>query len=118
MTRMLFPPYLNVGSKGAAVDWLHTLLFALGIGAIVGIERDNTYGPKTVEAVRCLQARLGFIAVSDIDGDFGPMTRKALKEQMGIDVDAIPGPGVWAIETRETLWVGSDGTAVWGRHED
>jgi len=74
-TRMLFPPFLNVGSSGAAVDVLHILLHGLGFGE--GVVRDEDYGDATVAAVKKLQEDLGF-PEAERDGNFGPATRVAL----------------------------------------
>jgi len=101
--RMLFPPYLQRGSVGAAVDALHMILFMLGLGA--GIVRDGDFGEMTESAVKKLQERLGLTG-DDVDGKFGPGTRARLKEKLGIDVEAIPGsPKMYADDTN---WVGPD----------
>ena len=86
--KMLFPPYLNQGSKGTAVMTLQQMLYALGFGK--GVVCDADYGPMTAEAVKNLQAHIGF-RLDDVDGNLGPKTRARLKAQTGIDVDAIPG---------------------------
>lgn len=114
---MLFPPYLNAGSSGAAVDALHILLCAMGYGE--EIIRDGQYGEATVTAVKKLQEDLGF-PEAERDGNFGPATRLALYHARGIGVDVIPGPdaGFEAYETLETEWVGPDGEKqTWGTDE-
>lgn len=108
-TRKLFPPFLNVGSSGAAVDVLHILLHAMGYGE--GIIRDGQYGEATAAAVKKLQEDLGF-PEAERDGNFGPATRSVLSQINGIDIDAIPGPDVFEISTRETQWVGPDGVTT------
>ena len=85
--KTLFPPYLDVGSCGTHVDVLHAILCCRGYGE--GIERDGDYGDMTVTAVKELQEDLGFEG-DDLDGNFGPKTRRALKKYRGLDVDAIP----------------------------
>lgn len=67
--KMLYPPYLNHGSRGGAVDHLHTLLDGFGFGE--GIVADLEYGQVTAERVTDLQRWLGV----EEDGDFGPTTR-------------------------------------------
>jgi peptidoglycan hydrolase-like protein with peptidoglycan-binding domain len=111
---MLFPPYLDAGSEGAAVDWLQTMLYALGCVALP-IERNGEYGQETVEAVRNLQYELGFTDVKDLDGNFGSATREALKQHKGIDVDAIPLPA-GEISLRQTTWIGPQGAGIWPLH--
>ena len=83
--KMLFPPYLNKGSHGAAVDALHLILFSLGFGQ--RLARDGEYGETTADAVRRLQNSLGCA----IDGNFGPETREALYKRHGIRVELIAG---------------------------
>ena len=100
--KMLFPPYLNFGSSGAAVDFLHSILCAKAYGG--GIVRDGEYGEATADAVRSLQRDLGFTG-DDVDGNFGPATRAALKAQKLIDVGLIPGHTKL---TCETVWINPD----------
>lgn len=77
----LFPTYLNSGSVGPAVAALQLLLRGLGYQ----IRVDGIYGPDTEKWVRNLQERL-FV---DQDGHFGPATRRALCDALGIDVDDV-----------------------------
>lgn len=108
----LFPPYLDQGSTGPAVTALQLIL--------VGMFPEQQfitgeYDEQTTVNVTVLQIRLGFEG-ADIDGNFGPGTRRRLKEQMGIDVDEIDvtlfagatnykspdGGGVWnGVQSRE-----------------
>lgn len=103
----LFPPFLEQGSSGVAVDVLHALLCSLGFGE--GIVRDCDYGPATTKAVKDLQVFLGFEG-NDVDGKFGPATRARLKDKHSLDVDLIP----WSQEFDEgDTFVCADGTFEW-----
>ena len=83
----LFPPYLDVGSTGTAVAHLQAILCSMGSeNAIV---RDGKYREATAAAVKNLQKFLGF-SRTDVDGNFGPVTRRALHLECGINVDLIP----------------------------
>ncbi|MEK7615129.1 MAG: peptidoglycan-binding protein [Patescibacteria group bacterium] len=102
LDRPLFPPRLDLGSFGGAVDALHMLLDGYGFGE--GIVPDLEYGPNTAKSVRALQTHLGFTG-EDVDGNFGPATRAALKKQHGFDVDRIG----WAPQNGITLWFDTEG---------
>lgn len=105
----LFPPYLNLGSYGGAVDVLHMLLEVLGHGE--GIVPDLQYGEVTSARVRDLQS--GLVGIES-DGNFGPATRAALKDQRGLDVDAIS----WAPQNGVTFWFDPEGTnRIWPEHK-
>lgn len=91
----LFPPYLNPGSFGGAVNALHMFLEALDFG--VDVERNLHYGAITTLQVRRLQETLGV----DSDGKFGPATRAALKAKHGIDIHSIS----WTLQDGVTMWV-------------
>lgn len=109
--KTLFPPRLDKGSSGLAVDVLHTFLCAMGYGR--DIVRDSEYGDETAAAVQKLQGDLGV----EQDGNFGPQTREALKAQRDLDVDAI----FLADGDFETTWIGEgaeEGGSVWGWEED
>lgn len=88
----LFPPMMNQGSSGTAVAVLQILLLGLAVKSdeieVGGLVADGEYGSQTAKAVMTLQTFLGF-AGEDVDGNFGPKTRKRLKEQLGIDIDSI-----------------------------
>lgn len=81
-----FPEYLDKGSRGRAVVLLQLMLQFAGLNP--KIVADGEYGEQTALAVRELQLNLGFTDV-DVDGNFGPMTRRALREQRGIDINSI-----------------------------
>lgn len=107
----VFPPYLDQGSSGPAVSVLQLILAGMfpGLQFVTG-----TYDVQTTLNVISLQTRLGFTGV-DLDGNFGPGTRDALKEQMDIDVSVLEftdfvgptdykspdGDGVWPPEDAE-----------------
>ena len=98
--KTLFSPYLDVGSNGTAVDVLQAILCGLGYGE--DIVRDGDYGEITKQAMMALQRDLGFTG-EDVDGNFGPATRAALKEQKGIDVSLIPYSDLY---DTENIWFG------------
>lgn len=102
----LFPPYLDQGSSGAAVVALQLILMGLFPGQqfVTG-----EYDEQTTINVVALQTRLGFEG-EDIDGNFGPGTRRRLKEQMGIDVDEIDAEAIPSL----TRYRSSEGDGVWG----
>lgn len=100
MSAKLFPPYLNVGSYGGAVDKLHVFLDAFGHAE--GIVPDLQYGEVTAACVRDLQRELGI----EPDGNFGPATRAALMEQCHFDVDRIS----WMPQDGITVWFDAEGT--------
>ncbi len=102
MRKKLFPPFLNPGSYGGAVDFLHMLLDGLDLGK--DVVPDLEYGPTTTQRVRDLQVSLGFTG-DDVDGKFGPGTRTAFKEKHGIDVNLIE----WAPQNGVTMWVDPEG---------
>lgn len=83
----LFPPYLNAGSTGTAVAHLQGVICSMDFGE--AIARDGEYGKVTVAAVKGLQTVLA-LGGTDVDGNFGPVTRKALKDEYVINVDLIP----------------------------
>lgn len=100
----LLPPYLDFGSEGPAVlviqVWLRGVLGHLG--KILRVPINGLYDELTAEAVQVLQReRLGFTG-KDIDGNFGPKTRKAIKEDIGIDFDEIS----FGCLLGRTLWRG------------
>ena len=90
----LFPPYLNRGSVGGAVDTLHVILEAFGFGE--GIVPDLQYGETTAARVADMQRWLEVEA----DGNFGPATRAALKAKTRCDVNAIS----WAPQDGVTVF--------------
>lgn len=105
----LFPVYLNQGSRGGAVDFLHRLLYAFGFGD--GIIADLEYGHMTYIRVQALQSWLEMDVV-DEDGHFGPRTRAALYHKTGLSVALIP----WNPKDGLTYWVGPDGKrGIWPR---
>lgn len=87
-----FPPMMNQGSSGAAVAVLQVLLLGMAVKndeiEVSELVPDGEYGKETARAVMTLQTFLGF-AGEDVDGNFGPKTRKRLDEQLGIDVNSI-----------------------------
>lgn len=91
----LFPPYMERGSAGGAVDMLHMLLDGFGFGK--GIVPDLEYGEVTEQRVRELQGWLGV----EQDGKFGPGTRTALYVRTTLDVEKI----TWAPQNGFTTWV-------------
>jgi len=88
MSDKLFPNYLNQGSKGPAVNVLGLLMVAAGYGKLGDIVLDGDYTPdgKISKAVKRFQEDY---SLKDVDGNFGPETRKEFYNQTGIDVDAL-----------------------------
>lgn len=79
----LFPKYLNQGSTGPAVAALQLFLVGVTIGK--NVEINGIYDDATAERVKDLQRDLEI----DDDGNFGPGTRSAVKNECGIDFNAI-----------------------------
>lgn len=100
MSQKLFPPFLDPGSYGGAVDKLHLILDGFGFGD--GIVPDLQYGQITTVRVAELQRWLEIV----VDGKFGPTTREALKAKTGFDVDRIN----WAPQDGVTVWFDAEGT--------
>ncbi len=88
MNGTLFPPYLIQGSEGTAVAFLQGILQAQGF-APADMVRDGVYSDTTAEAVKKLQQSCG-LKGEDLDGQFGPITRRALDEAYCIDVSLMP----------------------------
>lgn len=55
----------------------------------VAIIADGEYGEETAKGIRLFQGAVGFNG-ADVDGHFGPETRKAFLEWHRINVDEIP----------------------------
>ena len=110
----LFPKYLGRGSRGRAVVFLQYLLLAAGCNS--GITPDGEYGEETAHGVAKLQYQLGF-PITDLDGEFGTVTRAALLKRRGLDIDAIPDDlfddlfddEVLAVEPGERVGKGTEG---------
>jgi hypothetical protein len=84
---LIFPgEYLNEGSDGSGAFVLQLLLKAGGYAPEVNL--TGVYRDKTREAVKRLQRDFGFEG-EDVDGHFGPNTRKAYFEKTGINVNAL-----------------------------
>lgn len=124
--------YVQHGDTGSTVVELQNLLnAAIGSGLVV----DGDFGPKTEQAVRSYQASRGLsadgIAGPDtlgalrsgrgpiaelqrglvVDGDFGPLTKRALQRALGVADDGVVGPvTVRALQAR----VGAGVDGVWG----
>ncbi len=89
-SRRIFPPYLDQGSTGAVVNFLGLILNVLRVYGSDHIILDGDYalGGAIAEAVKELQRELGLTG-EEVDGNFGPATRAALKETYRIDVDTL-----------------------------
>ena len=86
----LFPSNrMGLGSRGPGVLLLQLALKARGSDRGRSIELNGEYDEATRTAVRKLQKALGFFNASDLDGRFGPNTRRHFAEQFGIDVEAL-----------------------------
>jgi peptidoglycan hydrolase-like protein with peptidoglycan-binding domain len=75
---LLFPLYLDQGSKGPAVNILAIALIVAGYDPLGEIIFDGNYvrGGKIAEAVKRFQWKVSITA----DGNFGPVTRRAFAE--------------------------------------
>lgn len=87
-SQLFFPEFLNQGSSGPAVRLLQLLLIMGGYNS-VAIIPDGDYGEETAKGVRLFQDAVGFNG-ADVDGNFGPATRKVFLEWHRINVNAIP----------------------------
>lgn len=95
---------LKVGSKGAAVKELQTLL---------GIAADGDFGPLTEKAVRAFQQQAGLV----VDGLAGPYTLAKLKEKKAAPVDVFDRVMEWVFEDEGGVTVSDDepgGISVYG----
>jgi lysozyme family protein len=88
------PAILKVGSKGAAVKELQTLL---------GIAADGAFGPFTEKAVRAFQAANGLA----VDGMAGPYTLSKLKEAKK-PADIFDRVMVWVFEDEGGVTISPD----------
>lgn len=78
----MVPKYMQKGSKGPHVTILQA--FLCGAGASLDIKFDQEYGNVTAAAVAEFQTTNGF----EVDGNFGPATRDAAKNNFGFDFEA------------------------------
>ncbi len=96
--KFLYPKYL-AGGHGPAQWGLQMFLLGAGFNkpysqdGVHQIERylkaDGDYGQTTCAAVRWLQRQLGFKG-RDVDGKFGPGTRRRVRQEFGFDFNKIP----------------------------
>lgn len=84
MIEKMFPVYLNQDSHGPAVVILQIILKSGGF-ADPELVVNGDYGEFTVDAVKGLQKELGV----EVDGNFGPMTRAAYLDKVGLDVNLL-----------------------------
>lgn len=82
----IFPEYLNSDSHGLAATMLAGFFAGIEFDPDKEIVPDAEYGPKLTAAVKRLQRRYGL----EQDGNFGPQTREAFKEEFGFDPDEVP----------------------------
>ena len=85
MGKMLFPEHLNKGSRGSAVALLQVILKAGGCDEGDKIVVDGEYGDNTAQAVKEFQEQYGV----EVDGNFGPETREALRREWKLNVNAL-----------------------------
>ncbi len=107
---LLYPPWLNADSKGAAVEdlqrrlneWAETLgISSVPPGNIIfPLEVNGEYTSVVKVAVAMIQAGIGFEG-EDIDGNLGQGTRARVKARLGVDINDIPGS-----PEEKTYWFG------------
>jgi len=113
-----FPPYLNQGSKRAAVAGLKMLLSRRGFLILVPGRICTEYDEATAQAVQDLQ-RYCELRGDDIDGNFGPITREAYEKEFGISPEDEIQSWLAAL-SGDTEWLGPDheGYQTWPPAED
>jgi len=86
---LLFPAYLNLGSRGAAVIALQVFIIMSRLCSVNDCNSliTGVYDNETAEAVRQLQIHIGLVG-NDVDGNFGQVTRRKLKGIIGFDLDS------------------------------
>ena len=85
----LYPPYMEEGSDGPAVDDLWKQLEDAGCTNGLKFTPYIFDGQVTV-AVKRRQRQMGWRKPKDVDGKWGPGTRARHIRHGGVDVDAIP----------------------------
>lgn len=94
LTWRLMPPYMDAETKGAAVRWLKQLFSAMSYengDKLYDGPINEYYDDGLKQAVVQLQKFMGFNDSTDLDGFFGPNTRKRFQELFYIDLNCIPG---------------------------
>ena len=91
----LFPPLLEEGAEGPAVQALQLLLLREGWRGTTGRKAqpqraDGIFSPATTAGVRWLQKDLLGLENQAITGKFDQATREAYAKQYGVDVNEIP----------------------------
>lgn len=71
------PATLKMGSVGAEVKILQEIL--IGAGLLPAGDNDGIFGPRTEYALKIWQGKIGFTG-KDVDGIYGPATRKKTGE--------------------------------------
>jgi peptidoglycan hydrolase-like protein with peptidoglycan-binding domain len=105
MQQRAFPPYMGKGSNGPDVLLVQVAIktAAARHSACQGLIPDGDFGEQTELAVKWLQDDLGFTG-DDVDGCFGPNTRRRFAAKYGTNFDAIPFGALQGL----TIWF--DGT--------
>jgi peptidoglycan hydrolase-like protein with peptidoglycan-binding domain len=87
MSKSLFPPYLNQGSTGPAVNVLAWLMKSYQYGDPDKILMDGEYTPggEIAKAVMEFQSDCNL----SVDGNFGPKERASLEEEFALDLDLL-----------------------------
>ncbi len=94
-----FPEYMQKGSRGPCV----TILQAFLAGSALSDERlvfDQHYGEVTASRVKFVQKVLG---MTEVDGNFGPATRAAVKDRYHFDFEAACVNGLYGFTATEFI---------------
>ena len=87
LNESLFPEYLDSKTEnaGGATTALQLILMTAGYNDGGLLLPDGIYGDSTRKAVASLQSDLGI----DVDGKFGPNTRRVFCEEFKVDINKI-----------------------------
>lgn len=95
----VMPPYLEKRSAGAAVVLVQTQLIQFGCTHGLRLT-PGAYDEVMEMAVKRRQRQMGWRLPNDVDGRWGPATRKRHVQYGGVDLDAIPASSMPGATTR------------------